>query len=455
MIEILEHIAYYLGFVVNSFATALLLQCIITVINGKKYSIKNLLLSWSIITPTFIISTIIQAHIPYLNWIKLVLVTIAMLINTYCIYKMNFLKSLFAVFVVVIITTITDNIIAITLLMLGFNIDKLLLNKPVYTIIICLFSSFQIFVALSIKHFFFYKRKIQVKILEVNSKYIIPPFLTLVICLLLSLFTLAINNYKYSMYFILINVIQLIVVSFIGMYNINKAIKHKEAEQEFENTKLYNKSLVVINEQVKGIKHDMGNIVQAINGYLVLKEYDGAIKYCNKILDDFSTVNLLSVLSPNIIDEPSIYGIIARKKYIAEEKGVDLKISVTASCKNICFPLVELTRCIGILLDNGLEASLETEEKKFWIDIRYDCRLKSHVITVGNSVKNPNTIDTVKMFEHGYSTKAVPSGIGLYEIVRFMDKYNKGHIQPEINKENNTFTQELSFELDGDYVVSK
>ncbi len=450
---LLEGIFYYFAGTINTFSTAFLLQCIIIIINSKKYSIKKLLLSWLMLIPIFLISTFIQTFVPHIIWIKPILCTLFMLISTTFIYKLNLLKSLLSIFLVLIISLIADAIVSITILLLKLDIDKLLICKYKFAMVICLISIFQIFIGTAMKYLFFDKQHIKTTVLDTNAKYIIPQFLSVVICLLFSMAILVFNNYKYALHFIFINVIQLAVVSYIGIYNLNKSIKHKEAEQELENTKLFNKSLMVINEQVKGIKHDMGNIVQAISGYLILKDYEGATKYCNNILKDFCTVNLLSVLSPNIIDEPSIYGIIARKKYIAEEKGVELKLSVTASCKDICFPLVELTRCIGILLDNALEATLLTEEKKFWVDIRYDFKVKSHIILVGNSVADPDKVDTVRMFEHGYSTKKIPSGIGLYEIIKFMNKHNTGHIHPEINREDKTFTQEMTFEINNNYIL--
>lgn len=452
---VLQNIVYYLGGIINSFASAVLLQSIISIFNDKRYNHKTWLISWFLFIPSGIIAQIIQDNFQSLLWVRSILFFITIFLITTLYYKTNWLKSFLITFIISTILIITDALMALFAIAFDLDISNILNNKYIYFPFIFAISLLQIFIGKVINFFFFEKKYIEAKILEVNAKYIIPPFLALIICLLLSLSTLAFNKYNYSIYFITINIVQLFVVSYIGIYNLTRAIKHKESEQEFENTKLYNKSLLVINEQVKGIKHDMGNIIQAINGYLVLKDYDGATKYCNNILDDFSNVNLLSILSPNIIDEPAIYSIIAKKKYIAEEKGVKLTISVTASCKNICFPLLELTRCIGILLDNALEATIETEEKKFWIDIRYEHKSKRHVITIGNSVKDPDKVDVTRMFEHGYSTKKIPSGIGLYEIVRFMDKYNKGHINPLVNRENNTFTQELIFEFEEDCKMKK
>lgn len=104
-----------------------------------------------------------------------------------------------------------------------------------------------------------------------------------------------------------------------------------------------------------------------------------------------------------------------------------------------------MSRSIGILLDNALEATLETTQRQFWITIQYSSSQKSHVIKVGNSVKNAKNLDVHKMFEKGYSTKLNGLGIGLCNIHKFIEKYNKGEITSKINESNNTFIQELLF----------
>lgn len=452
MNTLLENSVYYLSGIINAFSTAFLLNCILSVINGKTYTIKKYLISFCMFIPTAIFAQIIQEYLKDYLWIK----TLMMFTNIYLIsllyYKTKWLKSIFVTFITFIFLVIADALISIFIIMLKLDIQTLAMNKYSYSAIVIFSSLVSLFSGRLFKFFLFDRKKIDSQTLEIHSKYMIPPFLAMVVCLIISLAILAFNSYEYSMYFILINVIQLAVVSYIGMYNLTKSIKTKVIEQEFENTKLYNKSLVVINEQIRGIKHDMGNIVQSINGYLTLKDYKGAIKYCNHVLNDFSNVNLLSVLSPNIIDEPGIYGIIARKKYIAEEKDVKLEVIVTSSCKNISFPLLELTRSIGVLLDNALEAAIESREKKIWIEIRYDYNIKAHIIIVGNSVKDPSKIDISKIFEYGYSTKKNPSGIGLHEIAKFMDKFNSGYIKSTINKDKKIFTQEMTFKTSYEFI---
>lgn len=452
---IFEQTVYYFGGIINALATAFILQCIVSVINGKIYKKKTLLIAWLLFIPPGLVSQFVQQNYNTLQWVKTILISVTIFFITYFYYKTKFLKSIFNAFITVIYSAIVEMFIVVMFALLRLDLTLLISNNYSYTLIIAIFSIIQIISIYFITNSILKRKVINIGILESQAKYIIPQFIVAIVCLFPSIFLLVMDKYRYALGFIFLNLFQVLIICIVSIFNLNRSIKHKEDEQEFENTKLYNKSLLVINEKVKGIKHDMGNIVQAINGYLVLKEYDGAIKYCNNILKDFTAVNILSVLSPNIIDEPAIYGIIARKKYIAEEQGVFLSLSVTSTCKNINFPLVELSRCIGILLDNALQATLETEEKKFWIDIRYNTKIKCHIIVVGNSVKDPDTIDTIRMFEYGYSTKKTPSGIGLYEIIRFMDKYNKGHIRPEINRENKTFIQELTFKQQDNSTINE
>ena len=103
-----------------------------------------------------------------------------------------------------------------------------------------------------------------------------------------------------------------------------KRIHFKDTELELENTKLHNQALSTINENIRGFKHDMGNMVQAINGYLAVGNIEGVKAYCQNLLHGFNDINLLSILSPKIINDPAIYGIVVGKMLHARENNLTL-----------------------------------------------------------------------------------------------------------------------------------
>jgi len=254
------------------------------------------------------------------------------------------------------------------------------------------------------------------------------------------------NNYNYSVLFVLLNTLQLIVVSVFSFFYTRKRILFKDTELELENTKLHNQALSTINESIRGFKHDMGNMVQAINGYLAVGNIDGVKNYCKNLLHGFNDINLLSILSPKIINDPAIYGIVVSKMLYARENNLTLSLDIGLDVSSINFPSFELSRIIGILLDNAIEASLESDEKKLKLEMYHDENRNIDVIIIGNSVKDPSKVNIIKMFEKNYSTKENPSGFGLYEVLKFLNKNDKGDIVPNIDYETNFFTQTLKFD---------
>ena len=65
------------------------------------------------------------------------------------------------------------------------------------------------------------------------------------------------------------------------------------------------------------------------------------------------------------------------------------------------------------------------------------------IITVSNSISDTN-IDICKMFEKNYSTKENPSGFGLYEITKFLNKYTQANITTSIDSKAMMLSQTLT-----------
>ena len=254
---------------------------------------------------------------------------------------------------------------------------------------------------------------------------------------------LILNYYKYSALFIFINLIQLFVVAFVGLYNLKFVVKHENTEIKLANTIVYNETLKKVNEVVRGFKHDMGNIVQAILGYIAINDSEGAKNYCQNLVIGFNDINILSILSPKVIDEPAIYGVVVNKILIARDKNMTLSLDINTSVSDINFPKFELSRILGILLDNAIEAGEQTEEKKLTLNMYHDYERHVDIIVISNSIKNTN-INVDKIFAKNYSTKENPSGFGLYEVNKFLKQNPQGYIVTTIDTEEKMFTQTLT-----------
>lgn len=440
----LEIILFIVFLFINSFNSAYIIYVLYQIINKVKVSFKKVFISMPILVVFTIINTILLLYLPQYKSLMPISGLIACLITTLVLYRKSFVKILLLLLGYTFFTFIIDIIFTFILLVINKTPDFINSNNIYYYIFASIANSVAIFLT-----YIIYKisnKKNLNLIFRENYKYLIYQAIAIIICLIPSMYMMFSNLYNYSELFLIINTFQLVIVSIFSIIYLKKGIYFKNTELELENTKLHNKALSTINENIRGFKHDMGNMVQAINGYLAVGNIDGVKTYCKNLLQGFNDINLLSILSPKIINDPAIYGVVVGKMLYARENNLNLSLDIGIDVSQINFPSFELSRIIGILLDNAIEASLESDEKKLKLEMYHDESRKRDIIIIGNSVNNPNKLDIIRMFDKDYSTKENPSGFGLYEVLKFLNKNNKGDIVPNIDYDTNFFTQTLTFD---------
>ena len=429
---------------VTAFASSYIIFVLSTIINRTIYPKAKLFYAFLIILPFCIANNYIMINIQNIKSIAPIIATIACIIVILTQYRCKIFKVISIILIYSVCTFITDLIFAAFILLLKKDPFVITANIKLQ----CLYGMVPnalVMLLMKLILNIYNKKKLQLIIKE-NYKYILYQSVAILICLIPSMYLMYSNLYKFSVAFVLINALQLFVVSTFSIIYLKKGIDFKDTELELENTKLHNKALSTINEGIRGFKHDMGNMVQAINGYIAVGNIDGVKQYCQHLLQGFNDINLLSILSPKVVNDPAIYGVVVGKMLYARDHDLKLSLDIGLDVSTINFPSFELSRIIGILLDNAIEASLESDDKKIKLEMYYDNNKKRDIIIIGNSVKDPSKIDIIKMFEKDYSTKENPSGFGLYEVLKFLNKNNKGDIVPNIDYDDNFFTQTLIFE---------
>lgn len=214
-------------------------------------------------------------------------------------------------------------------------------------------------------------------------------------------------------------------------------------KQNLEEEKLYNKTLTILHDNIRGFKHDFNNIVQAIGGYISTENIDGLKEYYNELLDDCQRINNLSILNPDIINNPAIYSLLTSKYHTADELGIKINLEVMLDLSTINMKIYELSRILGILIDNAIEASKECEEKIINITMRNDIKQNRQLIIVENTYGNKN-INIDKIFEKGFTSKEKEigsHGLGLWEVRQILKKNN--NLNLHTTKDSKLFKQQL------------
>lgn len=217
-------------------------------------------------------------------------------------------------------------------------------------------------------------------------------------------------------------------------------MKLEVATTSLEEATLYNKTLQILQDNTRAFKHDFGNIVQGIGGYINTNDMDGLRKYYSQLLEDCQRVNNLTTLSPEVINNPAVYNVLANKYHKADEKGIKINLESFLDLNELHIKIYEFTRILGILMDNAIEATSECENKTINVYLKKDSHRKMQLLIIENTYKDKQ-LDTEKIYEKGFSTKKGNSGLGLWEIRQILKKNDNLNLYTTKNQE--FFKQQL------------
>lgn len=190
--------------------------------------------------------------------------------------------------------------------------------------------------------------------------------------------------------------------------------------------------------------HEFLNKLHTLNGFLSIGDYDSALKYINdEITNDVSFYNKIT----GTTSDKYLIALLIGKYNYANEKGIILDIDENSSLFNIPehISINDLIIILGNLVDNAIEASLESKEKKVFISFYdYSNELIFEVTDTGKGI--PKEIEN-NIFEKGVSNKQTKGrGIGLYQSYQLAKKYG-GSISYKRYKNETVFTVILPKEV--------
>lgn len=228
---------------------------------------------------------------------------------------------------------------------------------------------------------------------------------------------------------ILVLNIYLLVSNIIKIITMNRSLSH------IKTLKNYNQTLKNMNDDVRSFKHDFNNIIQAIGGYIYLKDIAGLKKYYKDILKDCEEMNTLDILNPDTINDPAIYNILINKIYLAKQNNIQINLYISIDLKKINAKSYETSKIIGILLDNAIEAARECNEKIINIEFTRSLKQPFDIIKIENTYAEKN-INLNKIFDKSYSSKVGNTGLGLWKIRQILNKYKNLNL---FTSKNTTF----------------
>ena len=228
--------------------------------------------------------------------------------------------------------------------------------------------------------------------------------------------------------------------------NIKLETNNKIESAKLEQQKKYILALEKNNNEIRKFKHDFNNIILGLDGYINSDDFDKEKlkKYFNSTIINFNNnieLNDIVIAKLNSIKVSSLKSLIINKVLVAQNNNIDVDINIQGEINDFYTDEMQLSRVLGILLDNAIEASLElTDDKKIEMNIiQID---KTTDIQISNTFNNTG-IPITDFNKEGFSTKGTNRGLGLSSAHEIANKLNM-LLNTEID--GNTFVQILTIE---------
>ena len=227
----------------------------------------------------------------------------------------------------------------------------------------------------------------------------------------------------------------LIISSFIILFiyerfSIQSEIINREQqyEQQLKSQSKHLDEILVMQNQLKGFRHDIKNHWVALRGYFQRNDYEGGIQY----IDEMSE----KLIEGETIDTGNVAldAIISTKKALAEEKNIEFESTVQIPEK---MPIDATDICIifGNALDNAIEACEKIKDDRKHIKLSVIFEEDAILCKVSNSISKGK-----KLSMKTTKTDKENHGFGLENIKQALSKYN--HLL-KIDQTDNEFV--LSF----------
>lgn len=236
-----------------------------------------------------------------------------------------------------------------------------------------------------------------------------------------------------------INVGMVIFVVFSLIYVIYNKFQRQAMEDKYNESMEYVlRYEKIINEQGKK-NHEYNNQLMVIKGYI--NKPERLSEYLDEVIGEHKTGQNYTVKQLGFLPDGGVKGLLYHKLSKMEDNNIKYYLYVDQNLKDKDienFDLKtyrDLTKLLGVFLDNAIDAALKSEEKEIEVELKDkdDCLL----LTISNTY-DKNT-DINKVGKSGFTTKGVGHGFGL-SIVKDIVKTNS-EIETFSSKESDKFIQ--------------
>ena len=254
-------------------------------------------------------------------------------------------------------------------------------------------------------------------------------------------------DFKYLgiIYFISFSVFAILIIA--TTLTIEREINYKRKKQELDDYYKYTVQIEKINNKMRKFRHDYTNILLTMSEYLREDDLEGLKQYYHEHISPLKGEFESNTMRLNGIENlkvREIKGLITTKILQAQENNIEITVEVADEITQIDMDAIQLSRVLGIIMDNAIEASNTIEDPIIQIAfIKTDASVM--IIIMNKAPEDMPKLHT--LFQDGFSTKGNNRGIGLTTLKEIIDQTDNVFLDTTI--ENHYFIQKL--EIMNDY----
>ena len=237
--------------------------------------------------------------------------------------------------------------------------------------------------------------------------------------------------------FLLFTISMILIVLFTTKrnYETQKKVEYLESLNE------YTKNLELVYNNLRSFKHDYVNIMTSLTAYIEEKRYDELETFFyehilpsqKNLTQKNDTLN--NLLHVKVLELKSI---LYSKLLIAVNQNIEVNIDIPDDIDSVPMDPVDLTRMLGIYLDNAIEASLETEHPVINFHMG---KMGQNIVFIISNTFIDKGLSVSQMQKKNVTTKGDGHGIGLFNVSEILNRYD--NIYHETLIENNLFIQQI------------
>lgn len=212
-------------------------------------------------------------------------------------------------------------------------------------------------------------------------------------------------------------------------------------QQEQEITREYMTQMEDLYQDMCSFRHDYKNILSTMEYYMEHKELDKLEEYFRQeILPTVSSLPGQDFILGRLtqVQVTPIKSLLCSKLCSCQNKQIPFTLSIPKPVTHFPMDVLSLSQILGILLDNAMEAALQTEKPYLEIILLPQ---EEHIYIEIKNTTLPLTVPISELSRRGFSTKKGHTGLGLHTVQKLLAPLE--HVQFSLEVQDTIFSAKL------------